>query len=361
MKPNTKKNMNFHGKLKLPNVKPRFYLFVALALIILYVLAATFLFNSVYTVSSTTKVALAANSSMIIALPNDPAQYALFVRSVSSSSAVVYISKYPILQSGVEYVTLGQGGSVNVSLTSPSYASVNIRLANTTDYKASLVLTYLSQSLGIRQSSSVMPLTSFQQSQQQSSGTQTNSTSTQTNSTNLQSNASGSSTSTSSSSGSNSTNTSSSNNQAQIYASVMKAANNTAIGALMIAQKALYNQIKSCTPQQYNTTYTSVKGKAPKDAFTFQNMSSVTPTDITWNVSTLTAGSLYSVLYKTVSPNSHFSGAALNLEMEYPSNYINSQTFEGAYYGLNYTTLNKSYAYQKSIGNACGALIPYSG
>jgi hypothetical protein len=144
--------------------------------------------------------------------------------------------------------------------------------------------------------------------------------------------------------------------QAEV-AKAMGLINSTGTGVLMNNYAKLYAKDSGCNASTYNSTYLTYHASAPPAPVDFANLSQVVPRSLTVSAS-VSSGPDVAVVYKTAAPSSASTGAALVVIVNTSSSsFLSSVTYTGVYYGLNYTQLNSTYAFQSKILNACAAYV----
>ena len=309
---------------------------LVVALIAIYIVYGV-LVPSVIPISSTRTVTLALNQTQFIKIYNGSTA-ALELRSASVSGASFYITSVPALYNPVVAFTLAPVTSLNVSTGGSTDSDMNIRLISSSNSSATVEITPLFVALHIRPSSSVVLLNPSSLSSIGSGGLSTISTI--------------STTSTAS------TTTIVQNATQSLYQKALTLMNKTGPGMVLKGYSALYKRDVACTSSVYNSTYFSYYNKKPPAPVDFYNLTVHTPTGITINESALKAKDNVLITYSTVSPSPDTTGpAVLSIINTSSSNFLSSLTYTGLYAGLNYSTLNSSYAFQSKILNDCGAYI----
>lgn len=329
-------------------MKPVVYIVAAIVVILLlYSLYSLFFGNQLSTISNNSTFTLPVNGTKNFKFQNGQSYYALFLKSSSSSSATIYVTGAPLLSKPVVAMVLTSKQSADINPDGSGPATMHITLLSSNQSGAQVSVAAVLPSLNLRPSPGVLiinPVTFYQSSI--------------TNNSNTINVVFTSSVSTSSTSTSITTSINSTTSNALV---ALRLANSTLAGSLMNSYSNLYIKDKACNQSVYNTTFTKYwSAYTPTGAFDFLNASKGTPRNVTKNVVGV-QGPLYNVTYSTNSKISQTTGPALVLEFNLTSQLIVKTAFRGAYQGLNYTTLNKTYNFQNSINNFCGAYIPYPG
>lgn len=264
--------------------------------------------------------------------------FSILLENSSGSGAVVYISRYPVLEGPILNVSINSAEVINVSLEGTQSADLQIKLLSSGSNSASLLMTAVPQTFSIRTSPGIKVLNpttlSGSESTQQSIPVQGSTTSTLT-STYLAT-------------------TTVQQPQQNTSLAALALANSTNIGILLNNYKALYNKDTGCTSGIYNSSLLTYAKQSPTGPLSFYNMSRQIPTDITASASKTAAG-LYKVVYTTISPSE--KSIAVTMYMNSAGAVLNV-TYSGTFTGMNYSQLSNSYAFQSGIYNSCAAYIP---
>ncbi len=326
-------------RVQLPKWRPsgRQLIAIVVALMIIYI-AYGFLSPSVTDISSSSTLSLSQNQTRFVTVySGSPA--AIKLSSTSPAGASFIITSVPVLYGPVVSFALAPDASLNVSTDGSKTADMNIRLVSSTAAGATVEITPFLSELGVKPSSGVTLLNPASLS---NIGSSSNSTLTTVTTVSTQ------------------TTTVAAHNSSQIlFQQALSLLNKTGPGILMKEYKTLYQKDVSCTPALYNSTYaTYYSGSKPPAPVSFSNVSAHTPTDVTLNLTALTAKDNVLVTYSTVSPSADSTGPAIIAIINTSSaSFLRNLTYTGLYTGLNYSILNSSYSFQSKILNACGALI----
>lgn len=294
-------------------------------------------------ISAMTSLSISANQTVLVRLySSNP--IAIRLQSASNSSALFYITTMPVLYGPVSSVVLMPTVGANVSSNGTRIADMNLKLVGTGMKGATIDVTPLPASLGILASPSILilaPAAFFSSA----SSNMTLATSTTL--------------STSSSTIPQATTTIVQNSTASLLQQALSLMNGTEQGMLMKEYKTLYISDIGCSETTYNSTYNIVYGTLPPAFNSYYNTSQLIPRDLTINETALPAKDNVQITYSTLSESSESTGPALVATINTVAPlYLKSLNFVGVYMGLNYSTLNSSYAFQRSIGNNCDAWIP---
>ncbi len=247
------------------------------------------------------------------------------------------MARLPVLDTYAQEAEISAGGELNVSISGNEYADLNIKLLSVNSTGAELYLTPISSVLGILPSKSIVQIPPATIGSVKGMKIILATTTTST-----------------------STTTSTINQTAALLAAAISFANkDTSEGALMSAYNQLYIKDKVCNSGIYNETYLHYYGVMPSGPLSFENVSALTPVGI--NASAyLISNQLVYVNYSAIMRNGTKS-EILSIELNMsPSAMlpIVKVAFEGLLYGDNYTIVNSTYTFQKSISNYCGAYVP---
>lgn len=255
---------------------------------------------------------------------NNGNQFSVYLNYSTPSLVNLYLSSIPIFQGQTIALRISKGQTANISLSGSQYADMELKLISSNNTGA--VLSVVQIPADIKISTGV-------------SGNPTTATTTAT-----------------TTSGSTTISTTQPTTTVNTGALAISSFNKTSVGTLMGNYAALYQATQSCTPSLYNSTFISTQHSAPSGQNTYYNTSKVTPYEITSSAVEVSPGT-YNITYTTVSKTLG-SKAALNAQFTYPSNVTVTTTFTGLFSGLTYSQVESNYNSQKSIGNACAALIP---
>jgi hypothetical protein len=125
---------------------------------------------------------------------------------------------------------------------------------------------------------------------------------------------------------------------------------------LMLNYSDAYAKTLQCSASQYDADYISQYGAAPSGPTTYQNVSVMTPYNMSLAI-TQSSGSLYAATYSVKAKSSTSSGAVLSVTINVTSGAIISTKLEGAFSSLDYTQLYNAYAKMKSVGDSCEAFF----
>lgn len=298
------------------------------------------LFPSAITITTTRSLTLAVNQTQFLRIYVGNASD-VKLRSATPQSASFYITRVPVLYSPVVSFSVSLLTSLNVSTEGSKVADINILLLSSSNSSATIQITPLPAALGVKPSPGVTLLNpaSLTNIAAKNTTTVTSVASTTTAA----------------------TTSVSQNATATLFQQALADMNLTGIGALMKNFKVLYNNDKNCTATLYNTTYKTYNHyhTPPPAPVSFLNVSPYTPTDIKITVSNTTKKNNALVTYSTVAPSSTSSGPAVLAVVNVSSiSFLKNLTYIGVYLGLNYTKLNSTYTFEKTIPNACAALVP---
>lgn len=297
------------------------------------------------------KVSLHKSGALYFLLPGNPNTYVAYLSNTSQSSAVLYVTKSPILTNPIEVISLPQGASSNVSTSLSSSADMEITLLSSNLSGALFYFTPIPKYLNIK-ASNIARLIDVNGSVQQYSSYAT------TTIIPSQSNSSAKVQSTTLS-----TTVLSSTTVSQYpVSSIFSVLNLTPIGKLMNDYSSIYAQTKSCTPALYNATYNQYVHTMPTGLSSYANISQDTPTGFTTSIAQV-AVNVYNISYVPVvssSAPSMFKDAYVTAEVNISSFSVSAYAFKGIWTGLNYTSAYNAYSFEASIGNDCNAYIPYT-
>ncbi len=317
-------------------------LVVVVIVAIVIIIAGALMLNGTPTVSSLTTVSIIRNSSYNFYLPGASDLFSIYLIYSSPSSTTLYFGQAPILNNNIGVVQLGEGQSANISLNGDSNADLQISVIASSLKSATLSLSYIPSTIGIRQSSIVKSLNNFNSSYQQ---TQTSIQTTVAQQSNTQQQTS--------------TTTVAVTTIPQETASqlAITAANQTYLGKLMSGYNQIYvREASLCTPSAYNTSFLEANHYPPSGPYTYSNASVVVPRYITANA-TLVSGDTYNATYTAAS----LSGKSTILVFTFNNNTkaVTSYTFKGDFLDLSYNEALQQYqSMNLSSGGDCSAYIP---
>jgi hypothetical protein len=316
-------------------------LYIIIILLAIAVIATYFAntSNAVQTLSSTQQFTLSKNQTLYFKLADDSNTYAIFLNSVSNSSATFYLTATPINVKPTQIINLNKFETVNASGIDSQNANMQIKLISSNNTYAVISLMPVPVDLSIKtQPESLL------------GGGQT-----QAISTTIPQSASSNATSKSTTSTSTTLQTTIPTTAQSIPVESIEAiVNATSEGQLMSNYNTLYINDRTCSPSVYNSTFRIYEHSAPTGPFTFQNVSVITPLNYNQQIASL-GSDLYNVTYISIVPESSFDAKILVVTVNTSSLNVQSYKF---FQGVNYTSLNNAYQFQASIGNNCGAYMP---
>jgi hypothetical protein len=287
------------------------------------------------TISTNSTISLARNASYNFHLAGDENVSSVQVVSTSATNSTVYLGRSPLLINNVVVLHLMQGQSENISLSGSSNADLNVRLASSTPQSATLILTYVPASLGIRVSSGVVLLSAIGSSTQPPVTTTVNSGSTGQQSTSTVAQASTTVVATTTTAP-----------QANQTAQAIMDVNTTTTGKIISGfSKIFAEQTLGCTKTIYDTEFANMYGMIPTGSMTFANTSPEVPEGILTNAVSV-GNSVYNITYTEVVPVGNRPFAKLQYDMN--GDYLISTTFDGDFGNTysavyeNYTNFNKT-------------------
>ena len=283
--------------------------------------------SSIPEISSSATVTLSKNSSYYFHLPNSENVYAVYLLSSSASGATIYLGSKPLLLSKIYMLNLSSGASANVSVGNETYSDINVNLASSSAQSSDIILTYIPQGFGVKQSSNVHTINP------QGSGPQAVVTSSQ-------------STLPSTTSTSPQTTVSPPAQKLPASSQAIIDANASPLGTMINGFKRIFIvQSSECTQQEYQTNFASKYGFTPSGSLSFQNQSAQTPSSVSSSSSGL-GGSIYNVSYYEVASagNRKFATIQVNITSNSTTKYNITGDFGHTYSSMleNYTTLNKT-------------------
>jgi hypothetical protein len=310
---------------------------LAIVIVLIAILAYFSIQPAVPEITYTKTMPIQINETIYFRLFNTTV--ALKLQNSYNSGATFYISSIPILYSQISVLSLTTGSSANISSNGSKSADMNIKLVSSNSKGATVDITPLLSSLGIRVSGNVTVLNPVTLNIH---GVASNisiivitSTTTSTSISSIQ------------------------NATVLSEQQAMAIVNKSAIGILMSSYKTLYNKDVKCNASVYNETYNTYYHILPGGLNSYANVSQFTPTDITTSISQLKIANNFGITYSTVAPSTLSTGPALMLIVNISSNApLRNVTFMGIFKGDNYTRINDSYTFQSRIMNFCGAYIP---
>ncbi|MDE1846240.1 MAG: hypothetical protein KGH53_03100 [Candidatus Micrarchaeota archaeon] len=309
--------------------------------------------SSVSHISAAQSFTIPLNGTVYFTLLNGTSVSSIFLQGSSNSSALFYVSGTPILVKPIVVASILKGTAQNISTTLGTSANLNVLLVSSTAGQATITLTPLPATLGIKVSPSVAVITPSVVLQGGTFSTPTTTTVTTSIPTTT---VAGSATTATTTVATTATTTVASTIPT---AQVMAYANATVLGNLIKNFKALYISGQSCTSSLYNSTYRTKLGSAPSGPNVYSSIVTVTPTDATFSISQV-GTTLYNVTYSLVAPSASAAGAAVVLEINNNNGALITTNFvsTGPWRGLNTTIIQNNYNFAAGIGNACAALIP---
>jgi len=287
-------------------------------------------------ITDTKTVSIQANKTIYLNLFNKIV--ALRLQNAYNASATFYATETPILYGPISVFSLAPGSSANVSSSGSGFADMNIKLISSGGSSASVEITPLASSLGIRASFGISVLNPANFGGAGAGTTATTTTSISTTST---------------------TATTTVQDTTAIHKQqALTVANNSQTGLLMASYKALYKKDVRCNSTAYNATYLLYHIGPIPGPNSFASVRQFVPTDITASASQLGSQNTYKVTYSTTSPSAQTTGPAVTLNVNIASNTISNVTFTGVFLGNDYAALNDAYLFQNGItGSFCGAYI----
>ena len=294
-------------------------------------------------ISSNKTITMPINSSFNFYLPSNKTAASLYLVSSSNSSALLYLSRTPVLEKNVMIIPLIKGGIVNISIYGSPYADMQISMVSGSYKSAVISLFDIPKNLDIR------PAT-LQFLNASSSGSGLPSTTTTV------SGVSTAPTTTAGLTSSASTTTVPAKNptqQALIYS------NESVEGTLIVNYNHLYSLAASkCTPSAYNNTYVLKHSTLPTGPNTYANATQVVPTSIFAQVKQISP-TLYNITYVAEIKNASIGNLdALQLQINTTTQFVRTYTFEGIFEGLTYSSALQQYQALNASTNPCSPYVP---
>ncbi len=306
---------------------------VILALVIVIGVAAVLLSAHVTNITSAQTLNV-TNTGVVFRMAG--VEYVAFLHGTAGATAYVYITRTPVFVNQVLRVELPEGTTVHVN-----YGTANADMALTLKSigaSAYVQMVPVDPGLGIAPDSEYitsLPPTSLEGSPP--SGTTT-----------IKINANGSNTTTIK------TTVTAATTVPSVVAQVTTYLKATEYYPLMLNYSIAYAKTLKCGLSQYDADYISQYGVAPAGPTTYQNVSSVTPYNMSLSVAQY-SGALYTATYSTTAKASVGTGPALVVTINSSDGSISSVKYEGVFSGLGYTQLYNAYATMAGIGDSCEA------
>jgi hypothetical protein len=327
--------------------KRKHIILVIIIAILVIALAAYFATSYLQTganyISGKTELNMHVGQILLYKLPYVNGIFAMYLKNSTNNSALIYITKLPILVYPVISLDLGIGGSANISSSQTGVSDVHIYLISSNTEGASVEITPIDTSLGIKESGNIVILepASFQEKMLYNGpSVPIVSTTSTTTSTSI---------------------TTTSINQSSIIplAQIMSFINTTTPGILMNNFNMLYYKDRACNASVYNATFQTLEGMKAVGPLSFYNVSPSVPRSIEINVSKI-SNNLYLVTYIGITPSKIYTGPLMEAKIAIsPSPLIENITFDGPFKYMNLTNVESIYRFQSSINNFCGAYMPY--
>ena len=304
----------------------------AIVVVIVIIIAAFLLLaGGTPTISTATTQSLSRNSTYNFYMPSDKNVSSVLVESTSPSNATIYLSRRPLLFN-ITVLHLSPGQSANVSLTGSPTADLNVLLVSSTSQAATVTLTYVPASFGVKISPGVEMIGATGKIGSPSPTTTVAGTTTV---------ASGSGTTIKSTTTVAATTTVANVNET---AQAIIALNGTSTGTLIHDfSNILVKQNQECSSQTYQTEFSEEYRTAPTGPSTLANVSFYVPKRLISGGAGV-GGGLYNITYTEVvsAGNKRFALVQYNLSGDYITTSIFSGDFGNNYDAVlkNYTTLN---------------------
>ncbi len=125
---------------------------------------------------------------------------------------------------------------------------------------------------------------------------------------------------------------------------------------IMLNYSVLYANTRNCTPNLYNKTYSNYLGYPPSGQYSYQNVSSIVPYNLSLSINSV-SGSLYKAVYSTKSRQSISTGPAITITINATAESIINATLTGVFSGLNQSALTTGYKAALQAGGACGIYV----
>ncbi len=314
---------------------------VVAAIVILAIIYLLVQNPSVEQISSNKTVTLAVNSSFNFDLPSNSSIASIFLASASNSSALLYLSKVPVLEKEVLIVPLNKGSTVNISVYGSPNADLQVSFVSGSSKGAVISLYSIPKNLNIRPATlQFLNSTSFGKT---------------VSTTTISSNQSTAPTTTANGA---STTVAATTTVVAVNASAkaLQEANNSATGTLIVNYNKLYTKAATqCTPSAYNSTYITKHGSSPKGPNTYANSTQVVPTSIFATVKTISP-TLYNVTYTARISIGNLN--SLQLQINSTTQFVSSYTFEGVFQDQTYNTALQQYQALNQSTNPCSPYVP---
>jgi hypothetical protein len=295
--------------------------------------------NGTISITSKESVILLLNQTAFINLYGKT-PIAIRLQNTSGTGATFYVTRMPLLYGPVSSLLLAPYEEANVSSNGTQVADVNIRLLNSNSSGASIDVVPVPIGIGIKASAGIYLLPPLSFSTQVSTPFFATTTTTSTSTTSL------------------STSTIAANSTLALFQQALNDVNETNIGVLMKAYRAIYVKSAKCNASTYNSTYNMYHNSLPPAPVSFANVSPFTPFNITVGESKLAAKNNVLVTYSTVSHDSSTTGPAIVVIINTSNgNFLRNVSYVGLYTGFDFSILNSSYSFQKTISGSCSALI----
>ncbi len=303
-----------------------------LAIVVIIGIAAVMLSNNVLNITSAQTLNI-TNGGVVFRMAGS--EYVAFLHGTSGSTAYVYITKTPVFVNQVLNVTLQNGITVHVNYgTSNANMALTLKSIGASAY---VQIVPVSSSVGIAPDAGyikVLPPTSL--------GGQPATVKINVNNTTDTIKAT--------------TSVTAVTTVPTVTSQVMQKLETTEYYPLMLNYSDAYAKTLQCSASQYDADYISQYGVAPSGATTYQNVSVMTPYNMSLAISQ-SSGDLYTATYSTKAKTSVGSGTVLTITINSTSGAVISTKFEGAFSSLDYTQLYNAYAKMKSVGDSCEAFF----
>jgi hypothetical protein len=328
--------------------KPKHMLFyLTLAVIVVIVLAAisTLKISGIVNISqSGSNITIGYKPTIIEVMGSE---YAVSLASAPSNGhAYVYIEDMPALikPAALVYLSLSNATKVN---TYGNYTTIEMRLDSISNASAAITVKPVSATLEIAPDSSSIKFISWNlnaTSQKIRIVTNVTTNATNTNTTKV-------TTATTSI-----TTIPQVNITAQNITSLL---NNDTYYKLMLNYVALYQNTTHCTSSLYNSTYLAVYNTLPTPQFSYENISSFIPYNMT--IKKVNDGNgIYTINFVEFTRMQEFNNKdALSIVLNANKYLILNNTLGGVYQGDNYTILLNGYNKATTIGGSCGIYVAH--
>ncbi|MCL4389477.1 MAG: hypothetical protein M1528_01890 [Candidatus Marsarchaeota archaeon] len=301
---------------------------IGIIVAIAIVIAALSLVGGAIIVNSPTTITVTSNPSVI---KIGGSQYTLYLHGVKpiQNVAYLYIGKSPVFINSVLNVTLPLHNYTKVN-DGTAYANMEILLNSMTNKSASITITPLQAYLAESADSSRIvvlgpPVINVNASTSTTIAAQSTSITTTI-------------------------------SQQSPTERILAYLRNSEFYSLMQNYSNYYANTQNCTPTQYDNVFFSYTHNQPTGPSTYQNVSIVTPYNITMAITNNGEGN-YAVKYSTVSHSSISTGVALTLIINLSTGQVLNETFAGAFKDQNYSTLSTALLGAQAINNACSIMI----